>query len=311
VVFRSEDGQIHELYRQTDGKWEHKNLSAEAKGPKADGRPTAFASEDTDVQHVFYRTSEGSLIDLFRRWGSTDDKKWHSNDLTAEAKAPTAAGSPCAYLEQSGVVATSDTEHLVYRGEDGHIHELFAVPKDKWMHKDLTAEAKGPRAAGDPTAFHTQKDNIQHVFYRSSEGSLIDLYRNRKDERDKTWHSNDLTAEARAPKAVGNITAYLEQIGTVTTSTTQHLVFRGDDGQIHELYLRPKQAKWMLTNVGASIKAPQATADPVGFVEKEGPIQHVFYRTAEAGLYELYHVPEGTDRGWHGTDLSTVVKKTS
>jgi len=134
VVYRGTDDQIHELYRQTDAKWEHMNLSAEAKGPKAAGQPCAFASEDTDVQHVFYRTSEGSLIDLFRRWGSTDDKKWHLNDLTVEARAPKAVGDPCAYLEQTGLVSTSDIEHLVYRGEDGTVYELYAPPKSKWMH---------------------------------------------------------------------------------------------------------------------------------------------------------------------------------
>jgi len=231
VVYRGTDDQIHELYRQTDGKWEHMNLSVEAKGPKAAGRPAVFASEDTDAQHVFYRTSEGALIDLYRRWGSTDDKKWHSNDLTAEAKAPKATGSFNAYLEQTGTVTSSYVQHLVYRSEDGQIHELYAGPKDKWMHKDLSTEARAPRAAGAPVGYHTQKDNVQHVFYRSSEGALIDLYRRRNDDRDNAWHSNDLTAEARAPKAAGNPAVYFEQTGTVTTSNVQHIVYLGRTGR--------------------------------------------------------------------------------
>jgi len=311
VVFRGSDNQIHELYRSTEGRWDHRNLSSSTKAPNAVGRPTAFASDDPATVHVVYRTNEGALVDLYRR-NDKRDTEWHFNDLMAEAKAPKAAGNPCAYLERAGAAGTTTTHHVIYRGEDGHVHELYVGDRPgKWAHNDLTGEASGPRAAGDPTAYREQKENVQHVFYRSSEGAVIDLYRSRARDADKKWHSNDLTAEAKAPKAAGHPVAYLESTGTVTTSNVQHIVYRNEDGQIHELYLRPKQEKWLHTDVAAAVKAPRAADDPCGFVEK-GSIQHIFYRTEDGAVYELYHVGEGTDRGWHSVNLSTAaVRKSS
>jgi len=311
VVYRGSDNQIHELFRSAEGRWDHKNLSSATKAPNAAGRPVAFASDDPAGQHIVYRTEEGALVDLYRR-NDKRDAEWHFNDLTAEAGAPKAAGNPCGYLERAGATGTTTTHHVIYRSSDGHVHELYVGDRPgKWSHNDLTAEARGPQAAGDPSAYREQKENVQHVFYRSKEGAVIDLYRSRARDADKKWHSNDLTAEAKAPKAAGHVAAYLESAGTVTTTNVQHLVYRNEDGQIHELYLRPKQDKWMHTNITSEVKAPVAADDPCGFVEK-GSIEHVFYRTDDGAVYELYHVPEGTNRGWHATNLSTTaVKKSS
>lgn len=308
VLYRSSDNQIHELYRSADGKWEHNNLSAATKAPKAAGHPAAFFSDDPAVHHVVYRTAEGALIDLSR--ANEADAKWLFNDLTADAKAPKAAGNPCGYLERAGTVTTTTTHHVLYRGEDGHIHELWVGDKPgKWQHNDLTAEAKGPKAAGDPCAYPEQKDDVQHVFYRTSEGAIIDLHRNRAKADDNKWHSNDLTAEAKAKaaKAAGNPGAYLEQTGKVKTAVSQHVVYRGEDSQVQELYLRPKQDRWMHNNLSTAGKAPKAADDPKGFAE--GDIQHVFYRTSTGDVYELYYIGEGDDPGWHSHNLTKAVKK--
>jgi hypothetical protein len=45
---------------------------------------------------------------------------WHHNDLTAAAGAPNAVGKPAGYTRD-----VDRTQHVVYRGADGHIHELW------------------------------------------------------------------------------------------------------------------------------------------------------------------------------------------
>jgi hypothetical protein len=45
---------------------------------------------------------------------------WHYTDATADAGAPGAAGDPSGYMFDA-----QGTQHVVYRGGDGHIHELY------------------------------------------------------------------------------------------------------------------------------------------------------------------------------------------
>ncbi len=46
--------------------------------------------------------------------------KWNTNDLTASTKAVAAAGDPNGYMFDA-----QGTQHVVYRGSDNHIHELW------------------------------------------------------------------------------------------------------------------------------------------------------------------------------------------
>jgi hypothetical protein len=85
-------------------------------------------------------------------------------DLTGSE--PTAASDPAPCF-----MPTDGTQHVIYRGDDGHVHELW------WTHSivtrnDLTAPASAPgNAAGDPSVF-VSADGACHVVYPSSDGNL-------------------------------------------------------------------------------------------------------------------------------------------
>jgi hypothetical protein len=89
---------------------------------------------------------------------------WHRADLTGIAKAPTAAGDPDGYMFDA-----QGSQHVVYRGTDAHVHELWWDGKGSgWHHTDLTGIAKAPTAAGDPDGYMFDAQGSQHVVYRGT-----------------------------------------------------------------------------------------------------------------------------------------------
>ena len=53
-------------------------------------------------------------------WSPWFNGQWNHNDLTVAAGAPNAIGDPDGYTWD-----VDSTQHVVYRGNDGHIHELW------------------------------------------------------------------------------------------------------------------------------------------------------------------------------------------
>lgn len=308
VVYRGTDDQIYKLSRDArEGRWKHKSLTLEARAPRAAGCPAGYAPKDSQVEHVFYRTSDGAIYELYR---GEDDNAWRANNLTDRARAARAAGDPVVYLERAGTVLGRDyTQHVVYRGEDGHVHEFSLAPRQAgWQYANLTTEAGAPRAAGDPAASFAQHGNVQHVFYRTADGAVYELYRD-MEGADKAWRAHNLTAEASAPRAAGDPAAYVVRVSRLTGSAnTQHVVYRGADDQIHELYLAAKQGKWQHTNLTTEARAPRAAGDPAGFDVSADNVQHVFYRTADRAVYVLFRKAEGDDQGWHARNLTAATK---
>jgi hypothetical protein len=199
VLFRCGDGQVHELYwSKAAGKWAHTNLSGMAKAPKAAGDPCAYPMEKDRTQHVIYRSTDGNVIELFRK-ATGDDRNWYSKDLTSEAGATKADSDPCGY-----VLNKDNSQHVVFRGTDGQIHELFwSKAGGKWGTANLSAMAGAPKANSEPAGYVLNKDNTQHVVFRSGDGDVIELYR--KEEGDRSaWRMNNLTAATKAPKMAGD-----------------------------------------------------------------------------------------------------------
>jgi hypothetical protein len=117
---------------------------------------------------------------------------------------------------------------VTYRSRNGHLHELWWVGNNPVSGWDLTAAAAGaPPAASNPAAYYVAANNTKHVIYRSADGHLNELW----------WFPGggtpahvDVTRAAFAPLAVDDPSAF-----TVEGPNSQHVVFRGTDGQIHEI----------------------------------------------------------------------------
>src|SRR5439155_24986945 len=97
-----------------------------------------------NTQHVIYRSGDGRLHELW--WvgpGSVGQ-----DDITPPEVASPAESNPSAYF-----VALDGTNHVIYRSQDGHIHELLST-KGAVTHNDLSGLVDAPNAVGDPAAYY-------------------------------------------------------------------------------------------------------------------------------------------------------------
>lgn len=166
IAYRGVDGHIHTLY-WTTGAVGHDNLSGYAGSPTAAGDPVAYYTVGDDTHQVTYRSDDGHLHELW--WnGNNPVSHW---DLTAVAGAPPAASDPAAYYS----IGTY-TKHVIYRSEDGHVHDIWWVPgRGDPAHVDLTVLALAPLAADKPTAFTVEAANTQHVVYRGVDNHIHEI----------------------------------------------------------------------------------------------------------------------------------------
>jgi hypothetical protein len=157
VVYRGQDSDIHEIRLQ--GSWLQADLSAVvtngAPAPAA-GDPFAYVTPDR-VPRIVYRGGDGHIHET-RLQGS-----WLQTDLSAAisvgAPAPTAAGTPFAFVTPDGV------PRVLYRGADEDVHELRL--QGSWMQADLSqvaSDAPTVPAVGDPFAYVTA-DGVYRVVY--------------------------------------------------------------------------------------------------------------------------------------------------
>ena len=86
---------------------------------------------DAERQFYFlaYRNTAGHIQEVAVTGGA-----WPVTDLTELSAAPVAAGEPAGFVS-----ATGKSRYYVYRGRDGHLHELHF--DGTWTHRDLSAAA--------------------------------------------------------------------------------------------------------------------------------------------------------------------------
>ena len=128
--------------------WHWGDLSSVTKAPAADSRgnpETGYAYGADGTQHVAYRGTDNHIHQL---WWSVAEG-WHFGDLTNAIGAPAAdsRGDPDGY-----VLDADGTQHVVYRGTDNHIYELWWCPASCWSPGwhwgDLTGWIGAPACRG-------------------------------------------------------------------------------------------------------------------------------------------------------------------
>jgi len=222
VVYRGFDNHVHELRKDASG-WHHGDLTAMTGAPAAAGDPAGYVFEAQGTQHVMYRSGDGHVNELW--WDAANG--WRSGDLTAVTGAPAAAGDPAGYVFDA---QGTQTQHVMYRSGNGHVHELWWDATNGWGGGDLTAVTGAPAAAGDPAAYVFDAEGSQHVIYRAGNGHLYELWWTAA----QGWNQGDLTAAAGSPPAAGDPGAY-----EFRAEGTQHVVYRTADGHLHEMWWRP------------------------------------------------------------------------
>jgi hypothetical protein len=114
---------------------------------------------------VVYRGTDNHIYELW--WDATQCSQttcWHWGNLTGSSGAPTlAGGNPTGYVRNA-----DGTQHVIYRGDDDHIYELWwdatqCSQTTCWHWGNLTAWTRAPAAAGNPSGYVLNADATQHV----------------------------------------------------------------------------------------------------------------------------------------------------
>jgi len=218
VIYRAGDKHLHSLWWTGTNAPGTEDLTAPSGAPPAAGDPAPFVNTNTGENIVVYRGTDGHIHVMY--WLGAEAVAHES--LSGFARSPKAAGDPVAYY-----TGHNDAHQVTYRSHDGHLHELWWLGANPVSHWDLTAATAGaPPAASDPAAYYSAGTNTKHVIYRSADGHLNEIW----------WIPGampthvDITLEALAPLAVDKPTAF-----TVAGPDSHHAVYRGTDGQIHEI----------------------------------------------------------------------------
>jgi hypothetical protein len=276
------DGHVHELWYTEDDGWNAHDLTNAAHAPLALSQPYGYETSYDGTQRVVYQAQGpgGHIHEL-----SNSGHGWHDLDLTAATGAPpTAPGAtPTGYSFES-----QRTAHVLARTELGHILEFWADASG-WHWGDLTTATRAP-VAGDSdrvNGYVFRGEGTQHVDYVGGDGHLHELWWRSSDG----WHHNDLTfaAAASVPAPGSSPAGYAFESGLFQPVATQHVLFTGHDGMVHELWW--SSGAWHVNDIAARVGAPPIVGDPVAFVEVDNGSQNVFYLSDAHEIIELRWTP--------------------
>ncbi|MFH0728224.1 MAG: neuraminidase-like domain-containing protein [Pseudomonadota bacterium] len=229
VVYRTQDGHLWAAVEETTlGAWKQVHLN-EGDIPAAVVDPTGCLMTATSLggttvhsRHLFFQGSDGNLHELR---SDSAGAQWIHTNLTATTGAPKPAANthPSAYA-----FLGQKTIHVVYRTQDGTVHELWGK-SGSWKHNPIGASYA--KADGNPVGYVTEFAGTQHVVYRGKDNQIYELWWGST----AGWKEYVLTRVATdAPVADGDIEGYsFERYGT------QHVVYRSQRGELCELRWDP------------------------------------------------------------------------
>lgn len=250
-----------ELYYRGEASWSFLDLNQTLKAPRAAGDPVCYSWDLDGMDHVVYRGTDDHIHQL------SFDGAWHWTDVTLAADPPPTsmvATDPAAYTFDQ-----DRSQHIVYRGVDDHIHELWS--SGTWHHHDLTAAAgNAPLSASKPFGYVWRQDDSQHVVYRGRDDSIHELYTH------GSWRHNDLCRQANVlANAVGAPTAYVDEPHAI-----EHVIYRDQKGGLHELWY---DGSWHANQLDGT----PSLGDPFGLMGTADSAQHVLYRGLDDHIHEL------------------------
>jgi hypothetical protein len=170
------------------------------------------------------------------------------------------------------------SEHAIYVGADGHIHELWAAG-GAWHHNDLTAAAGAPRASDQPSGCILRDSSLQHIAYRGIDAHIHELW-----WLNGVWRHRDVSSTVSAPPAAPAISGPVAAYG-FDWQQSLHVVYTGTDGYVRELWFSGQD--WHLNDLSIGTGSPLALSAPAGYVFVDHT-QHVVYVDHQHHVIELW-----------------------
>lgn len=275
IVYESsaDFGRIHELYWDNDG-WHSNDLTNTPGAVLASSVPRGYGFEPgfQSNQHVIYTGIDGHVHELARSHGS-----WNHFDLTLDT-----TGAPPAVAEPFGYpFDTQGTQHVIYRGGTGSINEMW-WDTSGWHYEPLSEQTGAPAAGSEPVGYVFAAQGTQHIDYIGTNAHVYELW------WDPTgWHVEDLSLHTGTTNVVpvGAVAAYPFEAAPGAPEPTQHVLYRGTDSHIHELWW--DSSGWHHHDLNDVPGLPLAAGDPTGFADGIDSTQHIFFVSDDHHLIAL------------------------
>ena len=160
VIYRTTDGQLHEISVSSDGSREQDlPISMLAKAPPAAGYPSAY-SLGAGNRRILYRGTSGHLHELSRTAVGAGAGAWLHTNLTAQLDISVAGYDP-------SVVVFDGVPHIVYVDRMARLREIWL--DKQWRQHPLPA---APRPAGGIVI--SRSGSALHVTYRTVFGAACE-----------------------------------------------------------------------------------------------------------------------------------------
>lgn len=251
--------------------WQWDDLTVGSDGAPPVAQPARLASHVVEwegTQHVFYRTGDGRIVELW--WAGGQAVQW---GYLSDEGAPQAVGDLASH-----VMDADHTQHVFYRSRENQIIELWWSGSVAAQRNPLTERSAAPRAAGDPASHVVVSDGTQHVFYRAVEAAveneIIEVWW-RPGEQPQAVRLSD---RSKGPRAAGDPVSHV-----FTDDFTQHVFYPSVEGNLTELRwfgLEPP-ARDLTGGLSASDAPASGAAAHFFAVHHMG---HVFYAGTDSHL---------------------------
>ncbi len=207
VVYWNEFNHHIHLSRQGGSTWHAAHTADLAVTPPpqpASGSAVAYTHQN-ELHFVSRRGGNGHLIDFRAGAGGVPA------DLTATARDSAGHPPPAATYRPATYTPVGKAPRIVFRAVRG---DIWQIERDTLLAKDLSLDTgHAPPAAGSPAAVVT---NQTHVFYRTMDGTIIDIF-----DDVGVWRRRNVCADAAADP-----TAFVDSLGHAAVS------FRAINGTI-------------------------------------------------------------------------------
>ncbi len=289
IYIDNNDLHVHELWSYGDGTW-HPNDLTKATGaldsskayPLAayvwdlgeirslgGGLPPVLIPSLKSTQHVDYIDANNDVHELW--WHHNG---WFENDLSKRAN----VSLPGAVLASGYVFHSQGTQHVIYNGGDGRVHELW-WDSNGWHPNDLTLPAaqllSPPPAQLVGCAFDSQ--GSQHIFYPTYDGNVHELLWDTSG-----WHHNYLTGSGLLPGPaqttlaayVSNAQGTLQVVYIDRTDSHVYLLWSSGNGIWNPVDLT-KESQASVVSLGIGGLTGYVTAGGTQYIAYTGDDSHV------------------------------------
>jgi hypothetical protein len=296
---------VYELaWHNNDMIWKWRDLTSELDAAEVNGQSPIISTTVNGDPRVYYLDAYRHVHEM--AWFSG---MWHYRNVTTDASGvPAARGSTLAVT-----TITNGDPRVYYLADDGHVHELaWRSLTHLWSHRDVTANADGPRAVAGSALTALAYNTEPRVYYLAEGIGGLHVHElawmSYLDPSNAKWYDTDLADATDGAVAMGGT-----DLSAITYNTEPRVYYmaQGPNGaHVHELawmsYLDPINAQWYASDLTDKTEGPPAVVGSALSAMTNYTEPRVYYLTQDFHVHEMAWLSffDPVNARWYDSDLT-------